>query len=58
MVQGLPFYEGRLINKGVSYNQWYIMCTGVSSPLLFFENLKESHINSFQNGLEIPPLNV
>ena len=51
MVQGLPFYEDRLINKGVSYNQSYIMCTGASSPLLFFENLNESHVNSFQNGL-------
>ena len=51
MVQGLPFYEGRLINKGVSYNHWYIMCTGVSSPLLLFENLKESHVSSFRNGL-------
>ena len=51
MVQGLPFYEGRLINKGVNYNQWYNMCTWVSSPLPFFENLKESNVNSFQNRL-------
>ena len=49
MVRGLPMHEGSFLNEGAITKQGRNEQGGVSSPLFFFENLKESHLNSFHS---------